>query len=309
MPSSLRRICGDGVEFPSRSTIVACSSGCRPGSAPSQPGGSRAQSTHCHSRQDEVRSPPGGSSRRRYDHLGQSRFSQAHGDRARQKLQRRTTPENQRQDRDPSFGDDRILLHLSSRNDGVAERCKMIGPARPGLRALPWSVNNGSQRRPGVHTSDPLRHIFLWITCNNIRLRAVSKARSVPTFPMPSGSAPGVKGGRNMKRRRQADYHGSRSYGGDEPAGSRLRLDLTVLAGWARQQLEKLMRAGAPQADEFRTLVHAGEKNFSVLGAANENRREIATSIWPSPAGQTRERSGRARASRKDLDAGSQPRV
>lgn len=111
-----------------------------------------------------------------------------------------------------------------------------------------------------------------------------------------------------MKWRRQTDYHGSRSYGVDEP-GRRLRLDLAVLAGWARQQLERLMRAGVPRSDEFRTLVHAKEKNFSVLGAANENRREIANSIWPSPAGQTRERSGSAREWRTNVEAGSQPRI
>src|SRR3954467_112178 len=104
-----------------------------------------------------------------------------------------------------------------------------------------------------------------------------------------------------MKWRRRIDYHGSRTYGAGDSVGSRLGLDLAVLAGWAKQQLEKLMRAGAPQPDEFRTLVHARQKNFSVLGAANENRRESPNSIWPSPAGQTRERSERASAPRRDL--------
>jgi len=112
-----------------------------------------------------------------------------------------------------------------------------------------------------------------------------------------------------MKWRRRNDYHGSRTYGADEPAGSRLRLDLAVLVGWAKQHLEKLMRAGAPRSDEFRTLVHAKEKNFSMLGAANENRREIPNSIWSSPPGERRERSETAHAWWRDLEAGSQPRV
>ena len=134
MPSSLRRTCGDGAKVPSRSTTVACSSGCRPGLAPSQPGGSRAQGAHDRHRQDEVRSRAGGNSLRRYDPLGQQGFPQAHGDGARQKLQPGTAPEDQRKDPDQAFGDDRFLLHLSSRNDGVAE-CRKIAAVEDATRS------------------------------------------------------------------------------------------------------------------------------------------------------------------------------
>ena len=56
-----------------------------------------------------------------------------HRDGARQKLQRRAAPEDQRKDRDPAFGDDRFLLHLSSRDDGVAE-CRKIAAVEDAVR-------------------------------------------------------------------------------------------------------------------------------------------------------------------------------
>ena len=37
MPNSLRKTCGNGAKVPSRSTPVACSSGCRPGLPPASP--------------------------------------------------------------------------------------------------------------------------------------------------------------------------------------------------------------------------------------------------------------------------------
>jgi hypothetical protein len=114
---------------------------------------------------------------------------------------------------------------------------------------------------------------------------------------------------RNMKWRRQMNYHGSRTYGDDEAAESRLRLDLAVLGGWVKQQLEKMLRAGAPASEDFRTLVDARERNFSLLGGANENRHAIATPIWPSPAEKARTRLGHAGARRKDMEAGGQPRA
>jgi hypothetical protein len=114
-----------------------------------------------------------------------------------------------------------------------------------------------------------------------------------------------------MKWRRQTDYHGSRTYAerSDEPAWSKVRFDLALLAGWARQQLEKLMRAGAPRPDEVRTLADATETNISGLGAAYENRREIAHSIWAPLPGRTKERTGSAFARPRNVEAGSQPRL
>jgi hypothetical protein len=99
-----------------------------------------------------------------------------------------------------------------------------------------------------------------------------------------------------MTWRRQSNYHGSRTYGVDERPGSRLRLDLAVLGGWVKQQLEKLMRSGAPRSEDVRTLVHARERNFSLLGA--DNQRAVTTSIWPSP-----KRHQRAGGWRGDLDS------
>ena len=112
-----------------------------------------------------------------------------------------------------------------------------------------------------------------------------------------------------MKWRRQMDYHGSRTYGVDETAVSRLRLDLAVLGGWVKQQFEKMMRAGAPRSEDFRTLLDARQRNFSLLGAANENRRAVATPIWPSPAEKARTRRERPAAWQKDMEAGGQPRA
>lgn len=48
--------------------------------------------------------------------------------RARQELQHRIAAEHRREDPDQPFGLHRLLLHLSSRNDGFAERREMIGP-------------------------------------------------------------------------------------------------------------------------------------------------------------------------------------
>jgi hypothetical protein len=59
---------------------------------------------------------------------------------ARQKLQRRAAREIQRQDRDPAFGDNRILLHLSSRDGGLAEGCKMIRACMSGRGCAPVSL-------------------------------------------------------------------------------------------------------------------------------------------------------------------------
>jgi hypothetical protein len=134
MPNCLRRTCGDGSKVPSRSTTVARSSGCRPGLVPRQPGGSRTQSAHDRHRQDEVRSGAGRNSFRRHDRLDQSGFPQAHGDCARQKLQPRAAPEDQRKDSNQAFGDDRFLLHLPSRDDGIAE-CRKIAAAEDAIRS------------------------------------------------------------------------------------------------------------------------------------------------------------------------------
>ena len=127
MPRNSRRTCGDSSKVPSHSTTVACSSGCRPGFAPSRPGGSRTQGAHDRHRQDEVRSRACRNSIRRYDPLGQSGLFQAHRDGARQELQPGVAAQNQRQDRDQASGHDRLLLHLSSRDDRIAERRKMNG--------------------------------------------------------------------------------------------------------------------------------------------------------------------------------------
>lgn len=110
-----------------------------------------------------------------------------------------------------------------------------------------------------------------------------------------------------MKWRRRIDYHGFRSYGETEDRA--LRLDLAVMAGWAKRQIERLMRTGAPRTDVFRTLLNARERNFSVLGAANENQREEANSLWPTVAELTGGLRGVGGDRRKPVEVGEQPRA
>lgn len=68
----------------------------------------------------------------------------------------------------------------------------------------------------------------------------------------------------------------------DEPTGSGLRLRMGLLASWARQQFEKLMRAGAPRPDELRALIDASKMQSPELGTICESRREVANAIWPT---------------------------
>lgn len=85
---------------------------------------------------------------------------------------------------------------------------------------------------------------------------------------------------------KETDYHGSRSYDGEQPAEGfihhfRLRASLTF--AWIRLQIEKFI---ALTAAPLRTsLVHHGEKHFTVLGSrqrAVPARRPI-TDIFPVP--------------------------
>ena len=62
-----------------------------------------------------------------------------------------------------------------------------------------------------------------------------------------------------MKWRRETDYHGSRSYGGQEPPVKMLGLTLAWVLNIVRG---KLRRVRAPVV-----LLHDGEHNFSLLGA------------------------------------------
>ncbi len=70
---------------------------------------------------------------------------------------------------------------------------------------------------------------------------------------------------------KETDYHGSRAYDG-EPAAEALidhfRLRVSLTLAWARLQIAKLMRPSVASTRTGTTsLVHRGEKHFTLLGA------------------------------------------
>jgi hypothetical protein len=67
---------------------------------------------------------------------------------------------------------------------------------------------------------------------------------------------------------KETDYHGSRTYGGEPATEAQLdyRLRLSVAFAWVGLQMKKLMRLGATPTRSL-SLVHDGEKRFTLLGA------------------------------------------
>jgi len=80
-----------------------------------------------------------------------------------------------------------------------------------------------------------------------------------------------------MKWRRETDYHGSRSYGAQDPGVNMLSLTLAWMANIVRGKLRKLGgRSMSPVV-----LLHDGEHNFSLLGG---NSRSDADCPFPIKA-------------------------
>lgn len=69
---------------------------------------------------------------------------------------------------------------------------------------------------------------------------------------------------------KETDYHGSRAYAGDPPAHvDHFRLNLSLTFAWAKLQIEKFMRLGAPPQETSSLLSH-GEKHFTLLGSKEQ---------------------------------------
>jgi hypothetical protein len=66
-----------------------------------------------------------------------------------------------------------------------------------------------------------------------------------------------------MKSHREIDYHGSRSYGLEQPAVGKFSLTVAWLGEIVKSKLRKL-RSGSTAPV---VLLHDGEHNFSLLGA------------------------------------------
>jgi hypothetical protein len=76
-----------------------------------------------------------------------------------------------------------------------------------------------------------------------------------------------AEGGWKMKWRREVDYHGSRSYGGQEPPVNMLSLMAAWVVGIVRG---KLRRAHARSVSPV-VLLHDGQHSFSLLGAKSRS--------------------------------------
>lgn len=66
-----------------------------------------------------------------------------------------------------------------------------------------------------------------------------------------------------MKARREIDYHGSRTYGSEEPPVGTFSLAIAWLGEIIKSKLRKLSVGSTPPA----VLLHDGEHNFTLLGA------------------------------------------
>jgi hypothetical protein len=81
-----------------------------------------------------------------------------------------------------------------------------------------------------------------------------------------------------MKWRRELDYHGSRSYVGNEPPVNMLGLTFAWMANIVRGKLRKLgTRSVSPVV-----LLHDGQHSFSLLGA--NSRSDAADCPFPIKA-------------------------
>jgi hypothetical protein len=86
---------------------------------------------------------------------------------------------------------------------------------------------------------------------------------------------------------KETDYHGSRRYGGAQPAHRILddvRLRVALIVAYVRLNIERLLRFRAAPDRTF-SLIDHGEKHFSLLGArprAVRPRRPI-TDMFPIP--------------------------
>jgi len=80
-----------------------------------------------------------------------------------------------------------------------------------------------------------------------------------------------------MKWGRPIDYHGSRSYGPDEP--ERSWFGLAGLVKWLKQKVRK----PAPRRSSSAILLLNGERHFSLLGASNRRNAPARVADCPFP--------------------------
>jgi hypothetical protein len=83
-----------------------------------------------------------------------------------------------------------------------------------------------------------------------------------------------------MNWRRQIDYHGSRTYpaaDNDERPGSRLWLDLAVVAGWAKDRLGRMWNVIAPRSEDFLPIVLRREEQFQLAAAERPKHDSTGT--------------------------------
>jgi len=82
-----------------------------------------------------------------------------------------------------------------------------------------------------------------------------------------------------MKWHRERDYHGSRSYEQDSPAGRRSSLMLT----WIMNVVKEKWRRFAARPMSSTVLLHDGEHSFSLLGAASRRSSRRKDGECPFP--------------------------
>jgi hypothetical protein len=89
------------------------------------------------------------------------------------------------------------------------------------------------------------------------------------------------KGGRKMSFLKDTNYHGGRAYAGERAWESiehfHLRTSLTW--AWIKLKIEKLLRLRAAPLRPS-SLIHGGEKHFTLLGNRQPARRPISD-IFP----------------------------
>ena len=80
-----------------------------------------------------------------------------------------------------------------------------------------------------------------------------------------------------MRWHRERDYHGSRTYSAEEPSISQVSLTIA----WLFAMLRGKLRKAGPRPSST-VLLHDGKHSFSLLGANDHARRDIAECAFPT---------------------------
>lgn len=83
-----------------------------------------------------------------------------------------------------------------------------------------------------------------------------------------------------MKWHREFDYHGSRSYGAEQPPAKALALTVAWLAAVAKRKWRKLGERPVSSS----VLLHDGQHSFSILGADSAKTAECPFPLKAEPA-------------------------